>query len=87
MESNIKFRNISSFQTGPDQVLPATELFTSDANGRVKIRFEENGIGAMEPISVPGLLHKIAQEYPDHPALVFKGEDGQWKEITFKYEP
>jgi hypothetical protein len=68
-------------------VLPATELSTSEANGRVKIRFEENGVGAREPISVPGLLHKIAQEYPDHPALVSKGEDGHWKEISFKYEP
>jgi hypothetical protein len=64
-----------------------TELSTSNGNGRVKIRFEESGMGAREPISIPGLLHKIAQEYPNHPALVSKGEDGQWKEITYKYEP
>ncbi|PNF24131.1 Long-chain-fatty-acid--CoA ligase ACSBG2 [Cryptotermes secundus] len=69
---------------GPDQVLPATGLFTSNANGRVKIRCEESGMGTREPISVPGLLHKIAQEYPNHPALVSKREDGQWKEMTYK---
>lgn len=74
----------ADFLNGPDQVLPATELSTSNASGRVKIRFEESGTGAREPISVPGLLHKIAQEYPNHPALVSKGEDGRWKEITFK---
>jgi long-chain-fatty-acid--CoA ligase ACSBG len=73
-----------SFHNGPDNVLPATQLSASEANGRVKIRFEENGMGAREPISVPGLLHKIAQEYPDHPALVSKGEDGHWKEITYR---
>jgi hypothetical protein len=68
-------------------MLPAVGLSTSDANGRVKIRFEESGIAAREPISVPGLLHKIAQEYPNHPALASKGEDGQWNIITYKYEP
>jgi hypothetical protein len=67
-------------------VLPATGFSTSDATGRVKIRFEESGIASREPISVPGLLHKIAQEYPNHPALASKGEDGQWKFINYKYE-
>jgi hypothetical protein len=68
-------------------VLPATGFSTSNADGRVKVRFEESGMSAREPISVPGLLHKTALEYPNYPALVSKGEDGQWKEITFKYEP
>ncbi|GFG35279.1 hypothetical protein Cfor_01340, partial [Coptotermes formosanus] len=68
----------------PDQVLPATGLFTSSANGRVKIKFEESGIGAMKPISVPGRLQKTAREYPNHPALASKGEDNQWKIITYK---
>ncbi|KDR23088.1 Long-chain-fatty-acid--CoA ligase ACSBG2, partial [Zootermopsis nevadensis] len=69
---------------GPDQVLPATGWSTSTANGRVKIRFEQSGIAAREPISVPGLLHKIAEQYPNNPALASKGEDGQWKIITYK---
>jgi hypothetical protein len=67
-------------------VLPATGLSTSSASGRVKIRFEERGIGAMKPISVPGRLQKTAREYPNHPALASKGEDNQWKIITYKYE-
>jgi len=67
-------------------VLPAAGLSTSSANGRVKIRFEEHGIGAIKPISIPGLLQKIAQEYSSHPALASKGEDNQWKIITYKYE-
>ena len=67
-------------------MLPATGLSTSSANGRVKIRLEEKGMGAMKPISVPGCLQKIAQEYSNHPALASKGEDNQWKIITYKYE-
>lgn len=67
-------------------MLPATGLSTSSANGRVKIRIEETGMGAMRPISVPGRLQKMAQEYPDHPALASKGEDNEWKFITYKYE-
>lgn len=67
-------------------MLPATSLSTSSANGRVKIRFEERGMGARKPISVPGILQKIAQEYSNHPALAFKGEDNQWKIVTYKYE-
>jgi hypothetical protein len=67
-------------------VLPATGLSTSSRNGRVKIRLEESGLGAMKPISVPGRLQKTAQEYPNHKALAFKGGDNQWKFITYKYE-
>ena len=67
-------------------MLPATALSTSSANGRVKIRSEERGMGTIKPISVPGLLRKIAQEYSNHPALASKGEDNQWKIITYKYE-
>jgi hypothetical protein len=67
-------------------VLPTAGLSASSLNGRVKIRFEENGMGAMKPISVPGRLQKIAQEYPNHPALAFKGEDNHWNIITYKYE-
>lgn len=72
------------FLNGPDQVLPATSLSTSSANGRVKIRFEERGMGARKPISVPGILQKIAQEYSNHPALASKGEDNRWKIVTYK---
>lgn len=67
-------------------MLPATGLSTSSAHGRVKIRLEESGMGAWKPISIPGRLQKIAQEYSNHPALAFKGEDNQWKIITYKYE-
>jgi len=74
----------SRFLDGPDQVFPATGLSTSSRNGRVKIKFEESGMGAMKPISVPGRLQKTAQEYPNHPALAFKGEDNQWKIINYK---
>lgn len=72
---------------GPDFVKEAINLYTSAANGRVKICMDETGLGAKAPISVPGLLHKQATKYPDHPALCQKQENGEWKTVTYsQYE-
>ncbi|PSN55893.1 Long-chain-fatty-acid--CoA ligase ACSBG2 [Blattella germanica] len=74
----------SEFLNGPDQILPATAISTSEANGRVKLRIEESGEGAKKPISVPGLLHQIAEQYPDQPALASREDGGPWKTITYR---
>lgn len=74
----------SDFLNGPDQVFPASQVSTSKADGRVKLRMEETGVAARKPLSVPGLLKKIAHEYPNSPALCYKEDDNQWKTITYK---
>ncbi|XP_050542997.1 long-chain-fatty-acid--CoA ligase ACSBG2-like isoform X2 [Daktulosphaira vitifoliae] len=66
---------------GPDQVLPATELYTSAANGRVKLRIEKGADST--PISVPGLLSNTVEKYGDKPALNYKS-DNKWVTVTYK---
>ncbi|XP_050431822.1 very long-chain-fatty-acid--CoA ligase bubblegum [Adelges cooleyi] len=66
---------------GPDQVLPATELYTSIPNGRVKLRIEKGSDST--PISVPGLLSNAVEKYGDKPALNYKA-DNKWISVTYK---
>lgn len=58
---------------GPDQVLPASKKYTSEANGRVTLRIEAGADNT--PISVPGLLTRSAEKYGDLPALNYKSDN------------
>ncbi|XP_015430862.1 PREDICTED: very long-chain-fatty-acid--CoA ligase bubblegum isoform X1 [Dufourea novaeangliae] len=70
---------------GPDQVLPAHSAVTTQPNGRVQIKINKEGIGSTPPISVPGLLTKTANTYPDQIAFVTRPDaDGERKTYTFK---
>ncbi|KAG8303296.1 acyl-CoA synthetase bubblegum member [Homalodisca vitripennis] len=86
--TSIKFsgdEEVSIFEDGPDQILPSEALWTSEADGRVRLQVAEtSGVAAQPPISVPGLLHRTATRYPNHQALQFKDADGSWTAITFK---
>ncbi|XP_025204987.1 very long-chain-fatty-acid--CoA ligase bubblegum-like [Melanaphis sacchari] len=66
---------------GPDQVLPASQKYTSEANGRVTLRIEAGS--DITPISVPGLLTRSAEKYGDLPALNYKS-DNKWVKVTYK---
>lgn len=66
---------------GPDQVLPASEKYTSEANGRVTLRIEAGADNT--PISVPGLLTRSAELYGDLPALNYKSAN-KWVKVTYK---
>ncbi|XP_043283437.1 very long-chain-fatty-acid--CoA ligase bubblegum-like isoform X2 [Venturia canescens] len=69
---------------GPNQVLASNVDSTSEANGRVRIKYEKCDRNH-DVISVPGLLMKTAKEYGDHPALVsVPGPDGRRKTWTYK---
>lgn len=73
---------------GPNQILPADRLWTSEVSGCVRLQFEENkGVASQPPISVPGLLHRTATNFPHSPALSQKTSEGLWKDISFKYVP
>ncbi|RZC36620.1 very long-chain-fatty-acid--CoA ligase bubblegum, partial [Asbolus verrucosus] len=69
----------------PDQILPAEELTNVAPDGCVRLRIPESGtaIETTPPVSVPGLLKKIADAYPNHDALAYK-VDGKWNKITYK---
>ncbi|XP_076245683.1 acyl-CoA synthetase bubblegum family member 1 isoform X2 [Calliopsis andreniformis] len=69
---------------GPDQVLPAESCITTKASGRVRITLNNN-YSERAPLSVPGLLTKIANTYPDQIALVARPDaNGERKSYTFK---
>lgn len=68
---------------GPDQIVPSDRICASEADAFVRIDVEESGAAARPPISIPGLLHRTATNYPDHVALTYK-EDNVWKQITYR---
>jgi len=64
-------------------VLPASQKYTSEANGRVTLRIESGADNT--PISVPGLLASSAEKYGNLPALNYKS-DNKWVTVTYKYD-
>ncbi|XP_071054616.1 long-chain-fatty-acid--CoA ligase ACSBG2 [Onthophagus taurus] len=71
---------------GPDQIIPAENLYTADPTGCVKIRMPNNSkdLSGNPPLSVPGLLKRTVSNYPDSIALCTKLPDGKWHKITYR---
>uniref|UniRef100_A0A1B6E357 long-chain-fatty-acid--CoA ligase n=1 Tax=Clastoptera arizonana TaxID=38151 RepID=A0A1B6E357_9HEMI len=72
-----------SYENGPDQILPSTNIWTSEADGCVQIDIGQSPQQSKIPVSIPGLLHSTATNYPNHTALSYK-KDNIWKNITYK---
>lgn len=74
--------------SGPNQIIPADNLSTTDPAGRVKLRIPEYGkaIEKNPPISVPGLMNRTVEEFPNAIALCNKLPDGKWNKITYRYD-
>lgn len=70
-------------QSGPEQIKPAEAYSSIDPKVPVKLRITKDGVGARQPISVPGLMSKIAREYPNQPALCHKDINNVWQTITY----
>nr|CAD7446790.1 unnamed protein product [Timema bartmani] len=68
----------------PNQVLPADKLHTVLPHGRVKLRTEEEGMAALRPMSVPAMLDRTAEQYPEVVALAHKGTGGTWQHTTYR---
>nr|CAD7573333.1 unnamed protein product [Timema californicum] len=83
-KQTINFDSRAKNLNGPNQVLPADKLHTVLPHGRVKLRTEEEGLAALRPISVPGVLDRTAEQYPEAVALAHKGMGGTWQQITFR---
>ena len=54
---------------GPDQIFDASAYVTSDINGKVKLRLDEN-TKEYPPMSLPSMLTKAAEESPDQIVLI-----------------
>ncbi|KRT79624.1 AMP-binding protein, partial [Oryctes borbonicus] len=75
-----------SYRNGPNQIIPADNIYTTEADGRVKLHIPEYGkaIEKNPPISVPGLLSRTVERYPDAIALCNKLPNGKWNKITYR---
>ncbi|XP_064092537.1 long-chain-fatty-acid--CoA ligase ACSBG2-like [Macrobrachium nipponense] len=70
-------------RNGPDQILPATCIKTSEAHEPVQLQMTEEGPASEKPISVHTLLKEVATKHSKHPALAIK-RDGAWKFWTYE---
>ena len=75
------------WQLGPNQIIPTSNITTTDPDGAVKLRSVESKDSEIEPESIPGLLARIASLYPDQPALGYKTDPKQkgFHIITYRY--
>ncbi|XP_065357517.1 very long-chain-fatty-acid--CoA ligase bubblegum [Calliphora vicina] len=71
-------------RTGPNRLKQSEVSRTTDVTQAVKIRMSKDGLGAEEPISIPGLLKRSVNNYPDYPALRTKKGKGEYTTVTYK---
>lgn len=74
---------MTKIHCGPEQIKPADNFWTIDPQVPVKLKIGKDGVAARQPISVPGLLSKVAREHPNHPALCYKNINNVWQSITY----
>ncbi|XP_033328653.2 acyl-CoA synthetase bubblegum family member 1 isoform X1 [Megalopta genalis] len=86
MEKGSYYTNYSATGLdGPDQILKADSTVTTLPNGRVKIKLSSEDINPTPPISVPGLLTRIANSHGGHTAFVTR-PDANGKRKTYSYK-
>ncbi|KAK9408896.1 long-chain-fatty-acid-CoA ligase ACSBG2-like [Crotalus adamanteus] len=61
----------------------AGPLWTTKRDGEVKLRLDESGIGAEDPITVHDLFLASVEKYGNFPALSWK-KKGRWSQLTFR---
>lgn len=66
------------------RILPADSYTSIDPTQPVKLRIANDGIGSLEPLSVPDLLNRTVRDYPDHTALMFKNTQKVWQPVTYR---
>ncbi|XP_061401770.1 very long-chain-fatty-acid--CoA ligase bubblegum [Musca vetustissima] len=69
---------------GPNRLIPSDVYKTTDVTQAVKIRIAKDGLGAEEPISIPGILKRTVNNYPDHPALRTKNAKREYTTVTYR---
>lgn len=66
-----------------EDVFAATELWTTDIDGRVRLRLESMGPASVKPTTIMTVLKNTVQKLPNGIALGVK-RDGQWKKWTYQ---
>lgn len=72
------------FCKGPEQIRPADSFWTTDPASAVKLKVSKDSAASRQPISVPGLLSRVAREYPSHAALCYKNLNNEWTQMTYR---
>jgi long-chain-fatty-acid--CoA ligase ACSBG len=76
---------MKEYLDGPDQIIPSDANFDCHPDGAVKLRVGKEGVGAEKPISVPTMLQRTAERFPDRVAMAVKrNKNDDWTRITFK---
>jgi len=72
-------------KSGPDQIFESSSYVTSDIDGAVKLRIENDADGENKypPVSLPTLLIDAAEISPNHVALGVKRDD-KWVKWTYE---
>ncbi|XP_034475614.1 very long-chain-fatty-acid--CoA ligase bubblegum [Drosophila innubila] len=69
---------------GPNRLRPSEVYRTTNIEEAVKIRMHKEGLGAEEPISIPGLLKRSVNNYPEYPAMRTKSGKNGYTTVTYK---
>ncbi|SPP82501.1 very long-chain-fatty-acid--CoA ligase bubblegum [Drosophila guanche] len=69
---------------GPNRLRQSEVYRTTNPKDAVKILMQKEGLGAEEPISIPGLLKRTVNNFPDYPALRTKSGKTGYQTVTYK---
>lgn len=65
------------------KVRPASDFRTSKSDESVKLRIGNEGVNALEPVTLPYVLYRTAKNHPNVPALKQKNADNIWETVTY----
>lgn len=65
------------------KVRSASDYYTTKRDEAVKLRMGAEGFSAHEPLTIPYVLYRTANNFPDVPALKQKNADGVWESVNY----
>ena len=75
---------IRTASTIPSYCAPELSYTSTDAKTPVRLRMVEDTFPFnKEPELVQTMVRRTVQNFPDSPAIAYKGEDGQWVKLTY----
>lgn len=69
---------------GPNRLRQSEVYRTTNPEEAVKIRMQNEGIGAEEPLSIPGMLKRTVNNFGDYPAMRTKNGKNGYNTVTYK---
>ncbi|KAJ7416800.1 Long-chain-fatty-acid--CoA ligase ACSBG2 [Pitangus sulphuratus] len=82
-DSNMERQQLDSADPKAASSSPASRVWTTQRDGEVKLRMEDQGAGSEPPKTVHQLFQEAVNKYGDYYALASK-KGGQWVRLTYK---